>query len=173
MRIRITTAAVLALLATSGAGAQQYATAGGAATGSITISGSSTVRDWSCTVGSFDAEVRTPDTAQPMPSGRERASFVIPVNGIDCRNGTMNNHLRDALRMTIVSEFSYTLESIIQAGKKRMAIAHVPVETNARTRDSRLFDNISSAQRRTSARSSASGTTAFTKPHLSMVAASY
>ena len=30
-----------------------------------------------------------------------------------------------ALRMTIVSEFSYTLESIIQAGKKRMAIAHV------------------------------------------------
>ena len=33
-----------------------------------------------------------------------------------------------ALRMTIVSEFSYTLESIIQAGKKRMAIAHVPVD---------------------------------------------
>jgi glycosyltransferase involved in cell wall biosynthesis len=47
-----------------------------------------------------------------------------------------------ALRMTIVSEFSYTLESIIQAGKKRMAIAHVPVATNARTRDSRLFDGL-------------------------------
>jgi glycosyltransferase involved in cell wall biosynthesis len=47
-----------------------------------------------------------------------------------------------ALRMTIVSEFSYTLESIIQAGKKRMAIAHVAVETNPRTRESRLFDSI-------------------------------
>jgi glycosyltransferase involved in cell wall biosynthesis len=47
-----------------------------------------------------------------------------------------------ALRMTIVSEFSYTLESIIQAGKKRMAIAHVPVATNARTRESRLFDSV-------------------------------
>ncbi len=47
-----------------------------------------------------------------------------------------------ALRMTIVSEFSYTLESIIQAGKKRMAIAHVPVETNPRTRESRLFDSV-------------------------------
>ncbi|HTK28832.1 MAG TPA: glycosyltransferase family 2 protein [Vicinamibacterales bacterium] len=47
-----------------------------------------------------------------------------------------------ALRMTIVSEFSYTLESIIQAGKKRMAIAHVPVRTNARTRPSRLFHNV-------------------------------
>lgn len=46
-----------------------------------------------------------------------------------------------ALRMTIVSEFSYTLESIIQAGKKKMAIAHVPVTTNPRTRESRLFDH--------------------------------
>ena len=47
-----------------------------------------------------------------------------------------------ALRMTIVSEFSYTLESIIQAGKKRMAIAHVSVATNPRTRESRLFDSV-------------------------------
>ena len=44
-----------------------------------------------------------------------------------------------ALRMTIVSEFTYTLESIIQAGKKRMAIAHVPIRSNPRTRSSRLF----------------------------------
>jgi glycosyltransferase involved in cell wall biosynthesis len=52
-------------------------------------------------------------------------------------------YTRDAaLRMTIVSEFSYTLESIIQAGKKRMAIAHVPVSTNRRTRKSRLFDSV-------------------------------
>jgi glycosyltransferase involved in cell wall biosynthesis len=49
-------------------------------------------------------------------------------------------YTRDAaLRLTIVSEFSYTLESIIQAGKKRTAIAHVPISTNPRTRDSRLF----------------------------------
>ena len=47
-----------------------------------------------------------------------------------------------ALRQTIVSDFSYTLESIIQAGKKRMAIAHVPVATNENTRASRLFDNV-------------------------------
>ena len=47
-----------------------------------------------------------------------------------------------ALRQTIVSDFSYTLESIIQAGKKRMAIAHVPVATNENTRDSRLFDSV-------------------------------
>ena len=47
-----------------------------------------------------------------------------------------------ALRQTIVSEFSYTLESIIQAGKKRMAIAHIPIATNENTRESRLFDSV-------------------------------
>ena len=56
-----------------------------------------------------------------------------------------------ALRMHIVSEFSYTLESIIQAGKKRMAIAHVPIQTNPRTRDSRLFDSVFSYIKRSSA----------------------
>jgi glycosyltransferase involved in cell wall biosynthesis len=56
-----------------------------------------------------------------------------------------------ALRMSIVSEFSYTLESIIQAGKKRMAIAHVPVATNPRTRESRLFDSAFSYIKRSAA----------------------
>jgi len=56
-----------------------------------------------------------------------------------------------ALRMTIVSEFSYTLESIIQAGKKRMAIAHVPIATNPRTRKSRLFDSAFSYIKRSAA----------------------
>jgi glycosyltransferase involved in cell wall biosynthesis len=43
-----------------------------------------------------------------------------------------------ALRINIVSEFTYTLESIIQAGKKKLAIAHLPIETQ-QTRPSRLF----------------------------------
>ena len=52
-------------------------------------------------------------------------------------------YTRDAaLRMVIVSDFSYTLESIIHAGKRRLAIAHVEVSTNPQTRESRLFDSI-------------------------------
>jgi glycosyltransferase involved in cell wall biosynthesis len=43
-----------------------------------------------------------------------------------------------ALRINIVSEFTYTLESIIQAGKKKLAIAHLPIEARE-TRPSRLF----------------------------------
>jgi glycosyltransferase involved in cell wall biosynthesis len=61
-------------------------------------------------------------------------------------------YTRDAaLRMTIVSEFSYTLESIIQAGKYRMAIAHVDVSTNPRTRSSRLFGSVRSYIQRSAA----------------------
>jgi glycosyltransferase involved in cell wall biosynthesis len=61
-------------------------------------------------------------------------------------------YTRDAaLRLTIVSEFSYTLESIIAAGKKRMAVAHVEVGTNPRTRPSRLFSSIYSYIKQSSA----------------------
>jgi glycosyltransferase involved in cell wall biosynthesis len=44
-----------------------------------------------------------------------------------------------ALRLNVVSRFSYTLETIIQAGKSDIAVGHVAVRTNGRTRDSRLF----------------------------------
>jgi len=45
-----------------------------------------------------------------------------------------------ALRINIVTEFSYTLESIIQAGKKRLAVTHLPIEVR-QTRPSRLFSS--------------------------------
>jgi glycosyltransferase involved in cell wall biosynthesis len=47
-----------------------------------------------------------------------------------------------ALHLNIVSPFSYTIEALIQAGKKHMAVASVPVETNEKTRESRLFSSI-------------------------------
>lgn len=47
-----------------------------------------------------------------------------------------------ALQLNIVSPFSYTIEALIQSGKKHMAVAHVPVETNPKTRESRLFTSI-------------------------------
>lgn len=78
---------------------------------------------------------------------RQVSSTTVP----DTTSGFRAYTREAALRMTIVSEFSYTLESIIQAGKKRMAIAHVPVATNARTRESRLFDSIFSYIKRSSA----------------------
>ncbi len=45
-------------------------------------------------------------------------------------------------RLNIVTQFSYTMETIIQAGNKRLAIASVPIDTNPKTRESRLFSNM-------------------------------
>lgn len=47
-----------------------------------------------------------------------------------------------ALHLNIVSPFSYTIEMLIQAGRKNLAITSVPVRTNAPTRPSRLFKGI-------------------------------
>jgi glycosyltransferase involved in cell wall biosynthesis len=44
-----------------------------------------------------------------------------------------------ALQVQVVSKFTYTLETIIQAGKMLVAVESVPVETNPKTRESRLF----------------------------------
>jgi glycosyltransferase involved in cell wall biosynthesis len=49
-----------------------------------------------------------------------------------------------ALRMNVVSDFTYTLETIIQAGKKQLLITHVPIDVNPETRPSRLFPGIPS-----------------------------
>jgi len=46
------------------------------------------------------------------------------------------------LRLNVVTQFSYTMETIIQAGNKRLEIASVPVVTNPKTRESRLFKNV-------------------------------
>jgi glycosyltransferase involved in cell wall biosynthesis len=78
---------------------------------------------------------------------RQVSNTTVP----DTTSGFRGYTREAALRMTIVSEFSYTLESIIQAGKKRMAISHVPIETNPRTRKSRLFDSVFSYIKRSGA----------------------
>ena len=46
------------------------------------------------------------------------------------------------LRLNVVTQFSYCMETIIQAGNKRLRIASLPITTNAKTRESRLFKNI-------------------------------
>jgi glycosyltransferase involved in cell wall biosynthesis len=45
-------------------------------------------------------------------------------------------------RLTVLTQFSYCMETIIQAGNRRLEIASVPVVTNPKTRESRLFKSI-------------------------------
>ena len=110
---------------------------------------------------------RIPDLVQPIVEGR--ADIVIadrqvhlvehfspakkPLQKLGSRvvNRAAGTDLPDAasgfraysreslMRLNMVTRFSYCMESIIQAGNKRLKIESVPVVTNAKTRESRLF----------------------------------
>ncbi|MGQ9839304.1 MAG: glycosyltransferase family 2 protein [Anaerolineae bacterium] len=49
-----------------------------------------------------------------------------------------------ALRLTVMGEYTYTLETLIQAGARRMTVVYVPVRTNPQTRPSRLIRSLTS-----------------------------
>lgn len=47
-----------------------------------------------------------------------------------------------ALRLNVINDYTYTLETIVQAGRNKMAIISVPVRTNGELRPSRLFGSM-------------------------------
>ncbi len=69
-------------------------------------------------------------------------SWVVrQVSGTDVPDTTSGFRAftrQTAQRLNLVSDYTYTLETIIQAGKKKLAIAHVPIEAR-QTRPSRLI----------------------------------
>jgi len=73
-------------------------------------------------------------------------SFVVRrlsgINVPDAVSGFRAISREAAIKLNIVSYYSYTIEMIIQAGKKQMSVAHLPVDTNPETRESRLFKSI-------------------------------
>ncbi len=69
----------------------------------------------------------------------------------DTTSGFRAYNREAALQMQVVSKFTYTLESIIQAGKMLVAVEHVPIRTNPQTRDSRLFPSTAAYVRRNTA----------------------
>jgi glycosyltransferase involved in cell wall biosynthesis len=76
---------------------------------------------------------------------RQASSTRIP----DTTSGFRAYNREAALQMQAVSsQFTYTLETIIQAGKLLVAVDHVPIRTNPKTRESRLFPSMAAYVRR-------------------------
>ena len=71
----------------------------------------------------------------------ERAAG-IPIP--DATSGLRAFSREAALRLTVLSEYTYTLEMLIQAGVRGMHVVFVPVRTNPKTRQSRLMRNLPS-----------------------------
>ena len=75
---------------------------------------------------------------------RQASSTGVP----DTTSGFRAYNREAAVALQVVSKFTYTLETIIQAGKLLVAVDHVPVSTNDKLRESRLFPSMWSYVRR-------------------------
>ncbi len=75
---------------------------------------------------------------------RRASGTTIP----DTTSGFRAYNREAALQLQVVSNYTYTLESLIQAGKMLVAVEHVPIATNPETRDSRLVDSTARYVRR-------------------------
>lgn len=47
-----------------------------------------------------------------------------------------------AMHMNVINDYTYTLETIVQAGRNKMAVVSVPIRTNPDLRESRLFNSM-------------------------------
>ena len=110
---------------------------------------------------------RIPDLVEPILSGRsdlvigDRRTHLIPHFSIpkkflqflgsrivsaaagvripDAGSGFRAYSRLTALKLNLVTKYSYTMETIVQAGYKNLAIENIQIRTNPKTRESRLF----------------------------------
>jgi glycosyltransferase involved in cell wall biosynthesis len=102
-----------------------------------------------------DRDVRHVEHFSPTKKRLQRVGSAIvrvasQTDVPDVTSGFRAYNRDAALQVQVVSKFTYTLETIIQAGKMLIAVEHVPVRTNPQTRESRLFPSTWSYVRRNS-----------------------
>jgi hypothetical protein len=100
-----------------------------------------------------DRQVETIEHFSPLKVSLQKlGSWVVrQASGTqvpDTTSGFRAYNREAALQMAVVSRYTYTLETIIQAGKLLVATDHVPIRTNPKTRESRLFPSMWSYVRR-------------------------
>jgi glycosyltransferase involved in cell wall biosynthesis len=102
-----------------------------------------------------DREVHTIEHFSPLKVALQRlGSWVVrqasSTEVPDTTSGFRAYNREAAIQMAVVSKFTYTLETIIQAGKLLVAVDHVAIRTNPKTRESRLFPSMWAYVRRNS-----------------------
>jgi glycosyltransferase involved in cell wall biosynthesis len=91
-----------------------------------------------------DRRIETIEQFSPVKKRLQRLGSAIVrrvshTSVPDVTSGFRAYNREAALQVQVVSKFTYTLETIIQAGKMLVAVDSVPIATNPKTRDSRLF----------------------------------
>jgi glycosyltransferase involved in cell wall biosynthesis len=91
-----------------------------------------------------DRQVQTVPHFSPLKKRLQQwGSWVVRlasgVKAPDATSGFRAYSREAALRISVLTRYTYTLETIIQAGKKGLQVAFVPIQVNQPTRDSRLI----------------------------------
>lgn len=100
-----------------------------------------------------DRQVHTIEHFSPLKKRLQKLGSAVvrrasDTDVEDTTSGFRAYNREAAIRMQVVSKFTYTLETIILAGKTLIATTHVPVRTNEQLRESRLFPSMWSYIRR-------------------------
>ena len=109
-----------------------------------------------------DRQVMTIEHFSPLKKSLQRlGSWVVrqasETTVPDTTSGFRAYNREAALQLQVVSKYTYTLETIIQAGKMTVAIDHVPIRTNAEdARVAAVLVDVVSTCAATASRSSAS-----------------
>jgi hypothetical protein len=74
--------------------------------------------------------------------GSKVVNYAAGTDLPDAASGFRAYSLNSLYKLNVVTPFSYCMETIIQAGNKRLKIVSLPIETNPKTRESRLFKSI-------------------------------
>ncbi len=85
-------------------------------TSRIWVDGTSNVKDFECNAAKMDVVVQTnqPNAVHAVSAGNKAVGSVdvtVPVATMDCKNGTMNDHMREALKATDHPSIEFKLES--------------------------------------------------------------
>ena len=101
----------LALLAGSPAAAQQ-------STVEFTVSGTSTVRGWTCSVrGTARVTLGSSTPAPGFASGVQSATLTVPVGDFECPDEQMTEHLLEAMKPAEFAAITFRLDSYEASGE--------------------------------------------------------
>ncbi len=101
------------------------------------VSGTSTVRGWSCPVeGAMETTPgQSSDPLPGLPSGLQSVKVTVQVDDFECPEDEMNEHLREAMEASAHPELSFELEQYTMAGETAEASGTITIhgETKAIT----------------------------------------
>ncbi len=84
-------------------------------------------------------------------AGSKTVNWAAGTNLPDAASGFRAYSRKSLIRLNTTTRFSYAMETIIQAGNKNLSIASVPITTNPKTRESRLFKSTGEHVRKSAA----------------------